>query len=65
MTTVFYTPRGQTFHLDGSCSRLTRSTDAKRTRQELPKRKNSKLVFTAGRGKSAQDFSLRRCTFCG
>ena len=50
MTTVFYTPRGQTFHLDGSCSRLTRSTDAKRTRQELPKRKNSKLVFTAGSG---------------
>jgi hypothetical protein len=64
-TRIFYTARGQTYHVSKACGRLGRSSTLHQSSKDLPKRKSSKLQFTTGRGKSARDLTLRRCTVCG
>jgi hypothetical protein len=64
-TRIFYSDRGQTYHVDKKCSRLWRTATVRQISQDLPARKTTKLRFTTGRGKSARDLELRRCTFCG
>lgn len=65
MARIYYTDRGQTYHVSKACSRLVRAPSVRQTNQDLPRRKSSPVTFTSGRGENARERKLRRCTFCG